>query len=87
MAAGDKFALLDEDDEQLTHMGRSLADDDFKAVRLSQSKTSILNVQNTPATHTADKLHSEKALQKAVLACCKTLSEREHYAAIVRPAL
>ena len=34
MAAGDKFALLDEDEEQLTHMGRSLADDDFKAVRL-----------------------------------------------------
>ena len=41
MAAGDKFALLDEDEEQLTHLGRSLADDDFKAVRLSQSRTSI----------------------------------------------
>ena len=33
--AGDKFALLDEDEEQLTHLGRSLADDDFKAVCLS----------------------------------------------------
>ena len=33
-AAGDKFALLDEDEEPLTHLGRSLADDDFKAVRL-----------------------------------------------------
>ena len=36
-AAGDKFALLDEDEEQLTHLGRSLADDDFKAVRISRA--------------------------------------------------
>lgn len=40
IAAGDKFALLDEDEEQLTHLGRSLADDDFKAVCLSRSRTS-----------------------------------------------
>ena len=31
---GDKFALLDEDEEQLTHLGKSLASDDFKTVSL-----------------------------------------------------
>ena len=30
--AGDKFALLDDDEEQLTHMGKSLAADDFQLV-------------------------------------------------------
>ena len=32
--AGDKFALLDEDEEQLTHLGKSLASDNFKTVSL-----------------------------------------------------
>ena len=34
--AGDKFALLDDDEEQLTHMGKSLAADDFQLVGLYQ---------------------------------------------------
>ena len=34
--AGDKFALLDDEEEQLTHMGKSLAADDFQLVGLHQ---------------------------------------------------
>lgn len=53
-AAGDKFALLDEDEEQLTHLGRSLADDDFKAVRIFQSMSSIHYMQDTLAVAIVD---------------------------------